>query len=93
MCFEITGCSQKPTALIQKDEGFRYKRMAGVLALQMLKRADLSGSADTKEQKVRRTTTKYSEQRLFVKQNPRQFRVTFFVILNLFQNLVIRKKL
>ena len=35
-----------------------------------------SDSADTKEQKVRRTTTKCSEQRLFVKQNPRQFRVT-----------------
>ena len=35
-----------------------------------------SNSADTKEQKVRRTTTKCSEQRLFVKQNPRQFRVT-----------------
>ena len=27
MFFEITGFSQKPTALIQKDEGFRYKRM------------------------------------------------------------------
>ncbi len=32
MFFEITGFSQKPTALIQKDEGFRYKWMAGVLA-------------------------------------------------------------
>ena len=32
MFFEITGFSQKPTALIQKDEGFRYKRMVGVLA-------------------------------------------------------------
>ena len=38
-----------------------------------------SGSADTKEQKVRRTTTKCSEQRLFVKQNSRQFRVTSIV--------------
>ena len=33
MCFEITGFSQKPTALIQKDEGFRYKRMVGVLGV------------------------------------------------------------
>ncbi len=30
MCFEITGFSQKPTALIQKDEGFRYKCVADV---------------------------------------------------------------
>ena len=37
MFFEITGFSQKPTALIQKDEGFRYKCVVGVLALQMLK--------------------------------------------------------
>ena len=37
MNFEITGFSQKSTALIQKDEGFRYKRMVGVWALQMLK--------------------------------------------------------
>ena len=29
MCFEITGFSQKPTALIQKDEGFRYKCVVG----------------------------------------------------------------
>ena len=35
-----------------------------------------SDSADTKEQKVRRTTTKCSEQRLFVKQNSRQFSMT-----------------
>ena len=33
MFFEITGFPQKPTALIQKDEGFRYKRMAGVLGV------------------------------------------------------------
>ena len=32
MFFEITGFSQKLTALIQKDERFRYKRMAGVWA-------------------------------------------------------------
>ena len=94
MNFEITGFSQKLTALIQKDEGFRYKCVVGSFgALQMLKRADLSGSTDTKEQKVRRTTTKCSEQRLFVKQNPRQFSMTFFVILNLLHDLVIRKKL
>ncbi len=31
MNFEITGFSQKLTALIQKDEGFRYKRMVGSL--------------------------------------------------------------
>ena len=37
MNFEITGFSQKPTALIQKDEGFRYKRMAGVLMLKILR--------------------------------------------------------
>ena len=36
-----------------------------------------SDSADTKEQKVRRTTTKCSEQQLFVKQNPRQFSMTY----------------
>ena len=35
-----------------------------------------SDSVDTKEQKVRRTTTKCSEQRLFVKQNSRQFNMT-----------------
>ena len=80
MCFEITGFSQKPTALIQKDEDFRYKCVAG-----SLKEIDpetsgfcvvRSDSVDTKEQKVRRTTTKCSEQRLFVKQNPRQFGMT-----------------
>ena len=38
-----------------------------------------SDSADTKEQKVRRTTTKCSEQRLFVKQNSRQFSMTSIV--------------
>ena len=138
MCFEITGFSQKPTALIQKDEGFRYKwmwefghyrcwnRFFGRCFLDILYKRKIlrlkpqydytfsvilsvaknlfeenhfvglkpnlqfhrsdpetsgfcvvrSGSADTKEQKVRRTTTKCSEQRLFVKQNPKQFRVT-----------------
>ena len=33
MFFEITGFSQKPTALIQKYEGFRYKCVAGVLGV------------------------------------------------------------